>query len=86
MSGVFLSLLDIFLIIVFFGGNERCEMHKGVLYENDATRFKKGRKLIASILQPRELQACRPVLHEQVVHFLNNLLKEPSRFLAHIRK
>ncbi|KAJ3490047.1 hypothetical protein NLI96_g1725 [Meripilus lineatus] len=60
-------------------------MSPGVLFETDSNRLRKGRKLMASVLQPKELEQYRSVLRHHTVTFLSNVVRAPEGFLAHLR-
>ncbi|TCD68006.1 hypothetical protein EIP91_011675 [Steccherinum ochraceum] len=65
---------------------EMIGLDDGIIFQPQPSRLREGRKLLASGLQPRELEAFRPVIQAAVVRFLSLLLKEPKDFLSHLHR
>ncbi|TCD68003.1 hypothetical protein EIP91_011672 [Steccherinum ochraceum] len=61
-------------------------MDEGVLFQTHTARLRQGRKLLASGLNPRELEAYEPTMNEAATRFLADLIQDPENFLSHIHK
>ena len=61
-------------------------MNEGVLFQTHPARLRQGRKLLASGLSPRELEAYVPTMNEAATRFLADLIKDPENFMAYVHK
>ncbi|TCD64376.1 hypothetical protein EIP91_004207 [Steccherinum ochraceum] len=61
---------------------ELAGMSEGVLFQQDPHQLRQGRKFLASGLQPSALKAYQHVLHVHVVHFLDRVLRAPTKILT----
>lgn len=64
----------------------RSGFDKGVVLEHDPSRLRHARKLLNTVLGPRQLPQYRDVIMEHVNILLYNLLNEPVEFIDHIRQ
>ncbi|THH22506.1 hypothetical protein EUX98_g8188 [Antrodiella citrinella] len=57
---------------------ELAGMYEGILFQPDPVRLRQGRKFLASGLQPTPLKAYQPVIHRNIVTFLQRVLTSPT--------
>ncbi|KAI0708472.1 cytochrome P450 [Earliella scabrosa] len=58
---------------------------RGVARERDPVRFRQGRKVIHSVMQPHELDKYDDVINKHLAIFLKGLLDTPEYFMHHAR-
>ena len=61
-------------------------MDEGVLFQTHPGRLRQGRRLLASGLQPKELEAYQPTIQDAATRLLADLVRDSTRFLAHIER
>ena len=59
-------------------------MDEGVLFQKHPGRLRQGRRILASGLLPKQLQAYLPTVHNAATRFLGDLIEDPKNFLSHI--
>ncbi|KAI0639039.1 cytochrome P450 [Trametes polyzona] len=64
---------------------ELCGMDRGVVWEHDPARLREARKLLHTVLQPRQLEAWTEVIERHVGILLQNLLHTPKDFVRHLQ-
>ncbi|KAI0761209.1 cytochrome P450, partial [Trametes elegans] len=63
---------------------ELCGMDRGVVWEHDLARLREARKLLRTILQPRQLEEYHGVIDHHISILLRNLLRDPDNFVQHL--
>ena len=66
--------------------SHRTGFDKGVVLEHDPHRLRQARRLLHSVLQPKQLSQYREVLEHHVNILLHNYLHEPAGYVEHIRQ
>lgn len=61
-------------------------MDRGVVFQRDALSLRQSRKLLHSVLHPRNLDDYDEELNTQVKQFLYNIMQTPESFISHIRQ